>query len=171
MPCHDRERSLGGGFSGWGLFPSSVQGFSLMRLSTSVLTISLMVSRSWMRSSAVVRLLSCRGGVSFFFCSIPLLYKGSTVVGMVIIFCKYRGRTREEALQNQSKFLQNRAIFTSAILAKSCIKRLEFLYIKESGRGKCKNVILWCFLCKDLVGIERFYIFGEKFTLSLIYAQ
>ena len=88
-----------------------------------------------------------------------------------IIFCKYRGRTREEALQNQSKFLQNRAIFTSAILAKSCIKRLEFLYIKESGRGKCKNVILWCFLCKDLVGIERFCIFGEKFTLSLIYAQ
>ena len=74
-------------------------------------------------------------------------------------------------LQNQSKFLQNRAIFTSAILAKSCIKRLEFLYIKESGRGKCKNVILWCFLCKDLVGIERFCIFGEKFTLSLIYAQ
>ena len=83
-----------------------------------------------------------------------------------IIFCKYRNRTREEALQNQSKFLQNRAIFTSAILAKSCIKRLEFLYIKESGRGKCKNVILWCFLCKDLVGIERFCIFGEKFTLS-----
>ena len=83
MPCHDRERSLGfrgGGFSGWGLFPSSVQGFSLMRLSTSVLTISLMVSRSWMRSSAVVRLLSCRGDVSFFSYSIPLLYKGSTVV-------------------------------------------------------------------------------------------
>ena len=94
------------------------------------------------------------------------ILRGSTVVGMVIIFCKYRNRTREEALQNQSKFLQNRAIFTSAILAKSCIKRLEFLYIKESGRGKCKNVILWCFLCKDLVGIERFCIFGEKFTLS-----
>lgn len=81
-----------------------------------------------------------------------------------IIFCKYRGRTREEALQNQSKFLQNRAIFTSAILAKSCIKRLEFLYIKESGRGKCKNVISLRFLCKGLVDTEIFRIFGEKFT-------
>ena len=170
MPCHDRERSLGfrgGGFSGWGLFPSSVQGFSLMRLSTSVLTISLMVSRSWMRSSAVVRLLSCRDDMSFFSCSIPcILIRRVDCCRHGDYFCKYRGRTREEALQNQSKFLQNRAIFTSAILAKSCIKRLEFLYIKESGRGKCKNVILWCFLCKDLVGIERFCIFGEKFTLS-----